>query len=441
MYDNSKENEGGFILNFPILIIISIVVAIVIGYKTKINTGLIAIGFAFLIAVCGMGLRQSALVGMWPTKIFLVILSVSLFFGFAVTNGTLKIIADSIIYVCRKAPFIIPYAIFSIGVVLAGMGAGAYSIIAFLVPLSMAIAEKTGMNRLLATLSAIFGSAVGSGFIISMGGVVVKGLIEENGYADFGSPYAWNYFWTNFLFHLIFLTCVYIACKGYKTQNMDFSKPEKPNREQTINLWLIAGVAATMFVPLIVQLIAPNPVTALMAKEFEITWVAMIGTVLALLFKIGDQKKAIAAIPWNTLILIGGVSILIGVATEAGAVDMLASMIGNVESGALIIVLVTASAGFMSFFSSTMGVVVPTLFPLVPVIAQASGLNPTMLFSAIALGATATGISPFSSAGSLALGTVYDDATRDKLYNQLLIMPFIILIATCGLFLLGVYIR
>ena len=42
-----------------------------------------------------------------------------------------------------------------------------------------------------------------------------------------------------------------------------------------------------------------------------------------------------------------------------------------------------AIGGFMSFFSSTMGVVTPALFPLVPNLAEASGIDAAVLFSAI----------------------------------------------------------
>ena len=427
-------------MNISILVILAILVAIVLGYITKINTGLYAISFAFIIAVCVMGLKATQLINMWPTRIFLVIVFVSLFFGFAIHNGTMKLIADNIIFACRRVPFLIPYAIFLIGIVLSGMGAGAYAIIAFLVPLSMAIAEKTGMNRLLAALSAIFGSAVGACFVISMGGVMVKGFVESNGYPDSGAAFAWNNFWSGLIYNVIFITVAYVLLKGYKIKAIDIDKPEKANRIQKMNLWLIVGVALVMFLPLVIELIASNPVTKLMAAQFDITWIAAIGTVIALLLKIGDQKQVIASVPWNTIVLIGGVSVLIGVAIEAGTIDLLSSMVGSIQSKTLVIVTVVCAAGFMSFFSSTFGVVVPTLYPMVPIIAQASGVNPSILFTAIVLGAAATGVSPFSSAGSLALGAVFNDEHREKMYLQLLLMPLILLAGTVILSVLGIFV-
>ena len=72
------------------IIVASIAVAIYLGYKTKINTGLFCIVFAYLIGCFGMGLKPKELIGFWPTSTMFVILSVFLLYNFAATNGTLE---------------------------------------------------------------------------------------------------------------------------------------------------------------------------------------------------------------------------------------------------------------------------------------------------------------------------------------------------------------
>ena len=61
-----------------LLVVAAIVVAVALGYKTKINIGLFAIAFAYLIGAFGMGLSPSEIIAMWPLKIFFVIFSVCL---------------------------------------------------------------------------------------------------------------------------------------------------------------------------------------------------------------------------------------------------------------------------------------------------------------------------------------------------------------------------
>ena len=64
-----------------IIIILSIALAIFLGYRTKINTGLFCIVFAYIIGCFVMGLKPKQIIGFWPTSTMFVILSVSLFSG------------------------------------------------------------------------------------------------------------------------------------------------------------------------------------------------------------------------------------------------------------------------------------------------------------------------------------------------------------------------
>ena len=74
----------------------------------------------------------------------------------------------------------------------------------------------------------------------------------------------------------------------------------------------------------------------------------------------------------------------------------------------------------MSIFASTLGVVAPTLFPMVPALAVASGLNPFFLFICIVVGTESSSISPFSSGDSLILGAAQVHIDKNKLLHILL---------------------
>ena len=91
-----------------ILIILAIVLAVYLGYKTKINTGFFCIAFAYIIGCFVVGLKTKDLIGMWPTSTMFVILSVSLFYNFAAINGTLEKLSGSLLYACRSFPACCP---------------------------------------------------------------------------------------------------------------------------------------------------------------------------------------------------------------------------------------------------------------------------------------------------------------------------------------------
>ena len=100
------------------VLVASIAVAVILGYKTKINTGFFCIAFAYLIGCFGMGLKTKELIGFWPVSTMFVILSVSLFYNFAAVNGTLEKMSASLLYMCRKFPGMLPFALFFVAVVL-----------------------------------------------------------------------------------------------------------------------------------------------------------------------------------------------------------------------------------------------------------------------------------------------------------------------------------
>jgi len=170
------------------------------------------------------------------------------------------------------------------------------------------------------------------------------------------------------------------------------------------------------------KLIMPNnSYISILNRNMDVSFIAIILSIIALCLKLADEKAVIARVPWNTLIMICGVGMLIEIAVAAGTIDLLASWIGTNIPTFFVPVVLTIIAGIMSFFSSTLGVVAPALFPVVPVLAAATGISPMVLFTCIIMGAQSTGgISPFSSGGSLALGSCATEEDRETLFDQLM---------------------
>ena len=95
-----------------VILVAAIALAVVLGYKTGINTGFFCIAFAFLIGCFGLGITTKSLISFWPTSTMFVILSVSLFYNFAAVNGTLEKMSSALLYACRSFPGLLPFALF-----------------------------------------------------------------------------------------------------------------------------------------------------------------------------------------------------------------------------------------------------------------------------------------------------------------------------------------
>ena len=426
-----------------ILIVAAIVLAVFLGYKTKINTGFFCIVFAYLIGCFAVGLKTKDVIGMWPTSTMFVIISVSLFYNFAALNGTLEKLSGSLLYACRKFPGMLPFALFFVAVILSVMGAAYFTVLAFLAPITMAICEESKMDKLTGAVAINCGALAGGNFPTAALGVIFRGLMDT-AYEGAGLPALADTFGPEMkvfglaiVFSLILIAIFRFGFKSNREigKGVTFKKPEAydPKQKTTLRLMLIM-MAVVLIFPLL-KLLFPNVgFIKTVAGKIDVGLVAFIFTVIGLLLKLAPQKDIIAKVPWNTILMIAGAGMLIGVAVKAGTIEAVSHWIGNNVPTFLVPIAFSFIGAFMSFFSSTTGVVCPALFPLIPGIAAATGLNPITLFACTILGAQSSAISPFSSGGSLILGSYGNDEERNKLFNRLLFVAVPISIGCAALY-------
>ncbi|MDH2434684.1 SLC13 family permease [Pokkaliibacter sp. MBI-7] len=408
-----------------LIVVAAIVLAIVLGYRTRINIGLYAIAFSYLIGCFVMGLKPDEIIKMWPLKIFFIIFSVSLFYSFATINGTLERLAEHLMYRCRNFPHLLPYAVFFTATLIAGLGAGYYTVLAFMAPITLLLCQRTGMSMIIGAMSVNYGALAGANFVASQSGIIFRGLMMNAGIAeDAAFVDALGIFVSTLVIPLIVISgMVFLGGHRHTMSKEAFNigLPKAFNKEQKITLWLTLLMMALVLVFPIAHILAPdNHTITFINSKVDIGLIASIFSVIALMLKLGDERKAIASLPWATIIMICGVGMLISVAIKAGTIDALASWIGTTIPAALVPLAFGVVGALMSLFASTLGVVTPALFPIVPSIATTLGIDPMVIFIAIVVGAQATSISPFSSGGSLTLGACTDEESRARLFPQLL---------------------
>lgn len=136
---------------------LALAVSIAIGRVRKINIGLVAIPFAYIIGAFFMHIKPSDVIDLWPSHIFFAILAISLFFGFAMANGTLAEIANGLLYRFRAAPVMI----FLVSVLISALGAGYYAVMVLMAPIALLVCRKIGINPLVGALCADCGGRWG----------------------------------------------------------------------------------------------------------------------------------------------------------------------------------------------------------------------------------------------------------------------------------------
>lgn len=331
----------------------------------------------------------------------------------------------------------------ALAVVLSVMGAAYFTVLAFLAPITLAICEESKMDKLTGAVAINCGALAGGNFPTAALGVVFRGLVDTAYEAD-PALEALDSFSAElkiFAFAIVFsLILIAIFRYGFKEnknigKGVTFKKPEAfdPKQKTTLNLMLIM-MAVVLIFPLLKLMMPGNTLIGAISGKIDVGLVAVCFTVIALLFDLAPQKEVIARVPWNTIIMIAGAGMLIAVAVEAGTIDALSAWIGSNVPVALVPIAFSLVAAFMSFFSSTTGVVAPALFPLIPALAVSTGLNPAVLFACTVLGAQSSAISPFSSGGSLILGSCGKEEERNALFNRLLFVAVPISVICCAVY-------
>lgn len=417
------------------IVVLAIAISIFLGYRTKINTGFFAIFFAYLIGCFFLDLKSADVIKMWPISIFFVIFAVSLFYNFALVNGTLEKLSAHLLYACRSFPQFLPFAIFFAATLIAGLGAGFFTVMAFMAPITLLLCEKTGLSKTIGAISVNYGALAGANFMTSQSGIIFKTLIDAAGFAENDFAYTTTIFITTLLIPLFVISGFLFFTKSGKSFNkmITIEKPTafEPKQKTTLSLILFMMVMV-LAAPLLHMLLPHSKMVTFINSKMDIGLIAISLSVVALMLKLADEKQVIAKVPWNTLIMICGVGMLISVAIKAGTINILAGWIGANIPAFLVPIALCIVGGIMSFFSSTLGVVCPALFPIIPSIVEATGINPMLLFTCVVIGAQATAISPFSSGGSLVLGSCNKEEDRDTLFSQLLLhaVPTCLIAAT-----------
>ena len=166
--------------------------------------------------------------------------------------------------------------------------------------------------------------------------------------------------------------------------------------------------------------------------------------VVLMLLNAADEKVVIKGVPWSTLLMVTGIGMLMNIVSSVGGVELMSNGLASIMSPRTAVAIQGLSAGILSWFSSAIGVVWPTMVPTVGAIAEQVGVNPESLITIMCLTASFAGFSPASTGGSLILAANATDPDftkekENKLFLQLFALSALLLVLTVLGGLLGLY--
>lgn len=398
-----------------IICLLGIAVAIALGYKYGINMGVTGLVFAYIVGCFMMSMKVKEVVALWPNSTVFQLMSITLFFGFAVVNGTMQSVADHLLYKVRNQTWLISFAIFFIAIILGSLGCPPPAANAIMAVIGFSVGLPAGLHPLIIAWAVAHGANIGACMPWSASGSVINSTIVNTGYEAQSGAMTWEFVLAFFAVTFVLLIVLNVIFKGTKLKAIQVEKPAPFSAIHKKNLIIIIIVVSLVVLPAFLSKFIGAPWLATFARYADIQMLGMIGFVVCSLMKLADEKTVIKAVPWGTIILVGGIATLMSVATTAGVVDVISNWLNGSVPTFAIPAFLCILGGFLSFFSGGVNTVFPMLAPIVPALVAGTGLRPVTLFIAILLGACYTALSPFSTGGAIFMSNCPDDKVRSKL--------------------------
>jgi di/tricarboxylate transporter len=383
----------------------ALALAIVLSCTSRLNVGLLAIALAWVIGVYFGHLPLREVTAGFPVDLFLTLAGVTLLFSQARVNGTLDIVAHNAVRLCRGRVGLVPIMYFALGAALASAGPGNIATTGLLAPMAMATAMRMNISPFL--MAVMVGNGCNSGSLspIAPTGIIVTGLMNRIGLGGH-EIYSWLF---NMLAHAIVAFGGYLIFGGAKLLvradhvEMAAEPVQKLDRHQAITLGMI-GVL----------------ILGVIFGGFNVGMAAFAAAVLLSLLRAADDGDAIKKMPWSTIIMVCGVTVLIGLLEKTGGMDIFTNLLSSVATKATLIPFLGFIIGLVSAYSSTSGVVLPAFLPTVPGLVEKVGGSALSIATTMNVAGHLVDVSPLSTIGALCIAGVPAGEQSRKLFNQLL---------------------
>lgn len=407
-------------MDLGIISLVALIIAVIISMITEKNIGLLAIVFAFLIAMMSNGeIKVDNLLDAFPLKMFMMLVGVTYLFTIAQDNGSIAKVAQVSLKFARGNVGMLPIIFFLMAVILSAVGPGNIAATVVLAPIGMAIVNETKMSPLLMTLMIVNGANAGALSPFAPTGIIANGLAAQIGIVGLER----NIFLNSLLGNGAAAALGYFVCGGHKLWKVD--DPELKERVKKIldvKVERLDKKQASTLIGIVIWIIL------VMFFKWDVGFTALtVGVILSLL-KMTDEEKIMRQQPWFTMFMLVGVMLLVEVASQTGGLDYAVKGISAISNPNTISLIFGFIVGFISIYSGSSAVVMPTFIPLIPGIVAGIGVTGAAalemqknLIYVCCVSAHLVDASPLSLLGALCVAQAPAWVNKTKLFRQLLL--------------------
>lgn len=394
-------------MTLPWISLGALVLAITLSMVSKVNVGVVSLALAWVVGVYLGGLPLNAVIGTFPVQLFLTLAGVTLLFGMASVNGTLERLAARAVRLCRGNAGLVPIMFFLVSLGLSTIGPGNIATAALMAPMGMAVGAQAGVPPFLSALMLGNGAQAGALSPFAPTGVIVNGIMERISLDGF----EWRSYLNNLAAHAVITFAAYFTFGGLALFRRHARRPAAIDvtvEPFTGIHWMTMAVLAGLIVGVV-------------GWDLQVGMAALAGAALLSLVRPGDEREAIKRMPWGVVLMVCGVTVLIGVMERTQGMALFTDLLARIASPATATGVVAFVTGIVSVYSSTSGVVLPAFLPTVPgLIERLGGGSAIGIASAMIVGGHLVDMSPLSTVGALCLAALPAGADARPLFNQLL---------------------
>lgn len=388
--------------------LLALLLVLLTSLASRINVGVLAVALAWPIALYSAHWKVDALMATFPSNLFLTLLGVTLLFSVAQTNGTMHAITHRAIRLCRGNVALLPILFFLLACAVSTVGPGAIAASALVAPLAMAVGVSAGVPVFLVALMVGNGANAGNLSPISAVGVLVQTLMTQAGLGG----HEWPVWAANFTAHMVVGIAAYLLFGGLTLLRGGRVAPVTDDAALAPRHWLTLGVTTAWIAGVVGFRLHPG-LSAFAAASVLI----LVGA--------AEDVAAVKAVPWAVILMVSGVSVLIGVLEKTGGMDLFTTMLARISTPSTVNGTIAFITGVISTYSSTSGVVYPAFLPAVPGLVQKlGGGDPLQVAMSINVGAAIVDVSPLSTIGALCLAALPVGNDPRPLFRQMMAWGF-----------------
>ena len=396
----------------------ALIIAITLSMVTSVNVGIVSLALAWIVGVYLGGMPVAKVIAGFPIDLLINLVGITLLFGMANNNGTLGRIAARAVRACRGNAGVIPIMLFFIALGLSSIGPGNIATTAIMAPMAMAVGARAAVPPFLMALMVGNGAQAGALSRFAPTGIIVNSNMEQIGLAGYETQTYLN----NLLAHVVVTFVAYFLFGGWRLFTRPKAQPELAQSDQ-------AGARMSEAVIDVEPFDTKHWLTivVLTALVVSVIWLrthvgmaALTGAAILSLSNTANEKEAIKKMPWGVILMVCGVTVLIGVLSAQRGIELFTELLARISTPGTVTFVIALVTGAVSAYSSTYGVVLPAFLPTVPGLAERLNADPIAIASSMNVGGHLVDLSPLSTIGALLIAALPNEADGRKLFNQLL---------------------